>query len=663
MNPAVNKNSDVSGLIPMSSTPAPSTIKHTQNESVSDIGKTLLTGVSSNAHDINPTKSKVTHSDGSESDESKKTSNAWILNEFKKIGHFTERNVKEFFKSNPMNNDQKLTVLKHLYETEKNNIDDQCDGYDDLGVFSSIYQLEGNVSQFFSHIFTVKDVLFRDIKNLIQTALRADRYTFYNMNTSEELFKNILNSDYNNTEILTLLQTFPIKQDEGVFSKFVLNNVDFLTNQIGRDKLNLFLAHAEATEPDFHQNLYNLCLEKYPDVAVGLYASLPVHYSVEERLELAKRSTNTTAFAQNILQLFSDEEILEHKDLIVELFHQSKNHTTDQEIRSYLDNTEQHIAHVVKMASSEVSQSDSDETLPEVYQTLRTFTDAEGNSFRLFRVDDAYREESPRKSLAADTPSATIQNKNIELFPAIVREPSRLRKTFSENPAFSKLGFKLETGANGIFVTFPEPETLVKKWNEFRQAESMKNPPRLLPELKLVPVDGLVSVEEFNIVFRQGGLVVDLKGEYFHDMSVHVLSTIECMLNSVSGSYEESLQKAIDQHTNAQLAIDAAKSKNPDESTTKLLNVMSITTGVFADLLTAMDNVDELKKTTEETFGRADPDGTVHYEDINFVKTSWEFQGWITKYSDELEFLRGNEDVGGVLNNYWIKVLQDYKAG
>lgn len=200
------------------------------------------------------------------------------------------------------------------------------------------------------------------------------------------------------------------------------------------------------------------------------------------------------------------------------------------------------------------------------------------------------------------------------------------------------LGFSNEEGYNGRFITLPEPETILSRWN--RVLNYCLCPPGIYRDLKIVAVpEGTLSTIQFLEKFFENDVIVSMSQEYVHDHTIHVIRTINAIMTSKEDAYLASLGTIRTHLKNALSAIQTAREEGGEEEA--LLYLLELCLGMFADTYLSLDTVEN----RNELIGRFERANELLKDELRFSS----FGRWWPAFGK----------MGGAIDHYTIDDVQN----
>lgn len=226
----------------------------------------------------------------------------------------------------------------------------------------------------------------------------------------------------------------------------------------------------------------------------------------------------------------------------------------------------------------------------------------------------------------------------------------------------NRLGFKVHFETNpgmlpflfdhrGVYVSLPDRETLLFRWDQERQ----RNPN--LPEISLEPSEGIADDLTFITNFFDRGITISDDKEFVHDLLSHVLPYLLMILEGITQSrnvvedykaLKIEMRTFIDNCLNAERLIDEGKIDVPDDVKAKLLQNREQLHTIFGAW------VDEVSASSEATrhLDVVHTDPTFNIMSILLVSNHWE-KYFKKRYNDKefklrplIEFLRTLNTLG-----------------
>lgn len=210
---------------------------------------------------------------------------------------------------------------------------------------------------------------------------------------------------------------------------------------------------------------------------------------------------------------------------------------------------------------------------------------------RIFKLDwdfDIWNSETSYAKMHEETIKSTGMSDELYrvLFPALVTLKSDMD---FPNWWEAVLGYSFTIGPSGVYMTLPEPATVVKRWNKVLEDPRAKNKYR---ELAIAETEGTSTIDEFIDLFMKYDVICSKTSEFVHDHQYHLLATIRVIMNSSAEAYLNSLKCAREDVKEAQLSIRKAYA-NPEFATDPtMLKILEITLGIFVDVYLIKKTVD-----------------------------------------------------------------------
>lgn len=106
------------------------------------------------------------------------------------------------------------------------------------------------------------------------------------------------------------------------------------------------------------------------------------------------------------------------------------------------------------------------------------------------------------------------------------KAPSLIEDFRKHAATFRRLGYGCEYREDGVYLKLPDRTTLLDRWNKLRQERPE------LPPLDIACLDGDVDAAAFLSTYLAHDVLLSNDKEFLHDHLLHVLATIELMLDS-----------------------------------------------------------------------------------------------------------------------------------
>ncbi len=374
--------------------------------------------------------------------------------------------------------------------------------------------------------------------------------------------------------------------------------------------------------PTFNDEILDKYLEESPARLLEL-CEKPLYYfpislpeSFAERVVWAQRISirHPDIAVTNLLYLFDEEEITESTD---DTFDKLLNHChrTCKTKRINLNNVKMYLDFLMRNRSicpgdppqtESIASSSASAPLPltassdsakkeHLWEHLGDEPQSDGGNIKTFRLKNKF---NPLSKANCNNLSQVAENLNIankKLFPAV--EPSisgvgtpqiYTYKAYFESKGgipFAELGYRLETGKNGYYLSTPDVPLLQTRFDRLRNEKEYA----YLPKLSFARSRGIASDVEFAKIHQTHDVLVSDDDEFLHDQLAHVVVILLlCELNSsIPGNYEK-----IRDLTRSSVAyfldvIEKGKEKHLTEDEIIKIRLLEKSVGILVDLTNA----------------------------------------------------------------------------
>lgn len=182
------------------------------------------------------------------------------------------------------------------------------------------------------------------------------------------------------------------------------------------------------------------------------------------------------------------------------------------------------------------------------------------------------------------------------LFPAIV---TRLNGNLFDQWWARILGYRMQKGGNGIYMTLPEPSTLMKRIPLLFANEGARGK---YQGFTLKEGAGGASLEEFIQAFKTYDCYCSTTTEFVHDHLLHLLRTLKVIMENTAEEYSASLRLARAWLSFVEACVQPSEGEPLEEWEVRMLEVMKINLGIFADAYTSFSELSEREKFINEIF-------------------------------------------------------------
>lgn len=399
----------------------------------------------------------------------------------------------------------------------------------------------------------------------------------------------------------------------------ILECVVAVNRPAGKDFFDRYVHPKTLSDPDYEKHVVRKLVEAKPKVLLrppeqAFKIFEPLHNKLEgARLVAVKEPT---LLLKSLLFLFSENELVEHMDLIDLLrqqFDPAKKGSKYEDlilVQLHLQTLLFGKGVAIAGPSTPASSSTNNNVIythsitngtPEskdsiIWQHIGSKHSSDGKSdiFKLRWEFDDYttRPNTPREDIYDNkTIISNISRAIISSFPANEHFPFHTLREAMQKPIIKALDIRLKHSKNGTYLIVPDVETLQKNWDRLRTTEEWS----YLPEIHIASCLGEASLEEFTRAFYSSTYLQSTRAELIHDLLAHGFSTFILIAADPVG-YKTSHDFARKTHSKYQSIIqNAQKSQStPEEETMKLIIAESI--GFLADIITAFNSLDLLQQ-------------------------------------------------------------------
>lgn len=384
----------------------------------------------------------------------------------------------------------------------------------------------------------------------------------------------------------------------------------------------------------------------------------------EERIKLAQTclQNDPEALIDNVLYLFSEDEIQKNRAVFEPIFASCVAACSPAK-KSYYEKIKMYLDHIEGLtAQPATGAASSQQTLPKtpfardggLWECVGEKNASDGNSW-IFKL----RWEFDRITRRRREPSVLEQNqkhineKDDAMFPALEITLFLFHNLFKKQILID-LGYKLEIGPSGDYITLPDGETIMNRWKELRTRPEYAH----LPDLSIYFSNGVASHQEFIQAFLKYDLLLSTGIEFAHDQMFHLMRILVIM--SESTEYVEVRDIARNFVVSLNQSIVAARNDGPHTIEERvLLNIMDYSVGIFVDLFLASKTMAEMKEYIEE-WGNVG--GSQALESV------WDFKGWrkslpkmLKVWSEadpELATVNPDDYTVEKIKSFWLKTME-----